>query len=64
MESLQCLEDEQNSVITKEICFPSTKHVIADVQSVIAMTGMKVVYIASDKEPPLAKLKEGLGSEV
>ncbi|XP_076462292.1 GDP-fucose protein O-fucosyltransferase 1-like [Babylonia areolata] len=64
MASPQCLGYKGNRKVTPELCLPSPNTILRETKKVVDSIKATVVYVATDKDPMLEKLKTALGDKV
>ncbi|XP_045159549.2 GDP-fucose protein O-fucosyltransferase 1-like isoform X1 [Mercenaria mercenaria] len=60
MASPQCIPLNSGGKVTSEMCLPSTQEVLRLLEKVVKETDVKVIYVATDKNPMIAEIEQHL----
>lgn len=60
MASPQCVDPRRGDKLTMDICLPDTQLVLQQTEKLVAETGIKVIYTATDKNPLIKELQSEL----
>ncbi|CAE1323941.1 POFUT [Acanthosepion pharaonis] len=63
MASPQCLGYEKNTFVTKKMCLPSVEEILRLTKNIVVQTRVKIVFVATDKDPMLEKLQRHLKAQ-
>ena len=65
MASPQCLDDyDGTKELTKEMCLPSKRTILEQLESLLVEKGIRNVYIATDKDPMLNDIRSRLEGRI